>query len=101
MNTKFKEKIKKIWAWLRKTILNEDMFVAFVLAEIIFWLPCIILGILAMTITPWFWTAFTAIIIFWTAPLTPGWALQIALAIFIKKLIDRFHKKHPPTEQNT
>ena len=97
---KFKAKIKKFWAWLRKTILNKDMFIAFILAEVIFWSPCIVLGVLATTVNPWLWTAFTAIVVFWTAPLTPGWALQIALAIFIKKIMDRFYKKHPPQDQN-
>lgn len=92
--TKFKEKIKKLWAWLRKTIINKDMLWAFVIAEVIFWSPCVILAVLASTINPWFWTAFTAIVIFWSAPLTPGWALQIALAIFIKKRIDRFREKY-------
>ena len=92
--SKFKEKLTKFWAWLRKTIINKEMLLAFLIAEIIFWSPCIILAILAETINPWFWTAFTAVVIFWSAPLTPGWALQIALAIFLKKHIDRLSKKY-------
>ncbi len=92
--TKFKEKIKKFWAWLRHNVINKDMLLALIIAEIIFWSPCAILAILAGTISPWFWTGFTAIIIFWSAPFTPGWALQIALALLIKKGIDRFHQKY-------
>ena len=99
MNNKFKEKLKKLWAWLRKTIINKDMLLAFIIAEIIFWSPCAVSAILAVTVSPWFWTVFTAIVIFWTAPLTPGWALQIALAIFIKKRIDNIHKKYIRAEK--
>lgn len=94
ISNKNKEKLKHLWAWLRKNVINKDMLWAFLIAEIIFWAPCVIFVILAVTINPWFWTAFTAIVIFWTAPLTPGWALQIALALFIKKRIDRFHEKY-------
>lgn len=94
MITKTKEKIKTAWKWLRKKIINKDMLLAFIIAEVIFWSPCAISAILASTISPWFWGIFTAIIVFWSAPLTPGWALQIALAVFIKKRIDRFHKKY-------
>lgn len=97
MIDRIKEKIKKFWSWLRKTILNKDMFLAFVIAELIFWLPCIIICVLAITLNSWWWTALTAIVLFWTAPFTPGWAIQIALAVFIKKLLDRARKKNPPT----
>lgn len=94
MVTKIKEKSKKLWSWLRKTVINKDMILAFIIAEVIFWSPCAILAILASMVNPWFWTGFTAVIVFWSAPLTPGWAIQIALALFIKKQIDRFHKKY-------
>ena len=94
MIAKAKEKIKQAWAWLRKTIINKDMILAFIIAEIIFWSPCAILAILASMVNPWFWGAFTAIIVFWSAPFTPGWAIQIALTIFIKKRIDHFHEKY-------
>ena len=98
--TKIKEKLIKFWTWLRKTIINKDMLLAFIIAEIIFWSPCAILAILAVSVNPWFWTAFTAIVIFWSAPLTPGWAIQIALAIFIKKRIDIFHEKYIRVDKN-
>lgn len=98
--TTFKEKIKKAWAWLRKTVFNRDMLLAFVITEVIFWSPCAIFAILAATVNPWFWTAFTAVILFWSAPFTPGWAIQIAMAIFIKKRIDRFHEKYIRVDKN-
>lgn len=101
MTTTLKEKIKHLWAWLRKKVFNKDMLLAFIIAELIFWSPCIVLFILAITVNPWFWTGVTAIFVFWTAPLTPGWALQLAMAVFIKKMIDRFHKKHPPQGKNS
>ena len=81
-----KNKIKKLWAWLRKNALNKDMALSFVIAELIFWSPCIICGILALTVNAWWWTAFGLICAFWAGPFTPAVPLQIGLAILIKKL---------------
>lgn len=30
-------KPKQIWAWLRKNVLNKEMFVFVLIAEVIFW----------------------------------------------------------------
>lgn len=87
--TKIKEKLIKFWAWLRKTVINKDMLLAIILAELIFWLPCIIVVTLAVTVDPMWWAVFGAIVLFWCAPLTPGWAIQIGLALIIKKVITR------------
>lgn len=83
-----KNKLKKIWMWLRKTVLNKNMILAFLIAELIFWSPCIVTGVLAITVNEWWWTVFTTIIIFWCGPLTPAVPLQIGLAVFIKKIIN-------------
>ena len=93
-NKKTAEKIKQLWKWLRQNVINREMLWAFLIAEIIFWSPCAVFAILATTVNPWFWTVFTAIVIFWSAPLTPGWALQIALALFVKKRIDILKTKY-------
>ena len=87
--TKIKEKLIKFWAWLRKTVINKDMLLAIILAELIFWLPCIIVVTLAVTVDPMWWAVFGAIVLFWCAPFTPGWAIQIGLALIIKKVITR------------
>lgn len=87
--TKIKEKLIKFWAWLRKTVINKDMLLAIILAELIFWLPCIIVVTLAVTVDPMWWAVFGAIVLFWCAPFTPGWAIQIGLALIIKRVITR------------
>ena len=85
-----RNKINKIWIWLKKTVLNKDMLLAFLIAEVIFWSPCIVTGILAVSVNQWWWTVFTTIIIFWCGPFTPAIPLQIGLAMFIKKIINIF-----------
>ena len=92
-----KERIKRAWRRLRKHVINKEMLLWFVVAEIIFWLPCIVTGFLALFVNSWWWTAFGAIITFWAAPFTPAMPLQFALAVGLKKLYhkikNRRHKK--------
>ena len=88
-----KERLKKAWKWLRKNVLNKEMFIFVLIAEVIFWSPCIITGIMALLINPWYWGAFGAIIAFWAGPLTPAVPLQFGFAIALKKLWDRLRKK--------
>lgn len=80
------DKLKRMWAWLRKNVFNAEMFVFVLIAELIFWSPCIVTAILAWLINPWYWTAFSAICLFWTGPFTPAMPLQLGLAVLLKKL---------------
>ena len=89
---KLKEKIKKIWKWLRVNALNKQMIVYVLIAEVIFWSPCIVSALLALTINPWWWSVFSAICAFWAGPITPAVPLQIGLAVFIKKIVERDKK---------
>lgn len=57
-----------------------------IIAELIFWSPCIVTGFLALCVNKWWWTAFGAIVVFWSGPFTPAVPLQIALALGLKKL---------------
>lgn len=84
-----KEKLKRLWQWLRKNVLNKEMFIWVIIAELIFWTPCIVTGLLAIIIDPWWWTAFGAICAFWAGPFTPAVPLQIALALGLKKLYEK------------
>ena len=86
LSTCMKEKIKKFWQWLRKNVLNKEMLIWIIIAEVIFWSPCIVTGFLAITVSSWWWTAFGAIIVFWSGPFTPAIPLQLALAVALKKL---------------
>lgn len=88
-----KEKISKLWKWLRANVLNKDMLVYVIIAELIFWSPCIVTGILALVVNPWWWTAFSTICLFWAGPFTPAVPLQIGLALLIKKIVNLWRKK--------
>lgn len=69
------------------------MIVYVIIAELIFWSPVIVTAILALVISPWWWTVVTAIILFWTGPFTPAVPLQIALALSLKLIVTRI-KRH-------
>lgn len=95
-----KNKIKKFWQWLRKNVLNKQRFVFIVIAELIFWSPCIVTGLLALIVNPWWWTVFSAIIVFWSGPFTPAMPLQFALAVGLKKLYNFTKNKHKKVAKN-
>lgn len=90
--SKVKERTKKVWQWLRKNALNKQMIVYVLIAEAIFWSPCVVTALLALIVNPWWWTAFGAICAFWAGPFTPAVPLQIGLAVLIKKLFKRKNK---------
>ena len=87
-----KNALKRLWQWLRKNVFNKEMFVWVVIAELIFWSPCIVTGLLAVIIDHWWWTAVGAICAFWAGPFTPAVPLQIGLAIALKKLYEKIKK---------
>lgn len=89
---KIKERTKKVWRWLRANALNRQMIVYVLIAELIFWSPCIVTALLAIIVNPWYWTVFGAICAFWAGPITPAVPLQIGLAVLIKKIVERKKK---------
>ncbi len=89
---KVKERTRKVWCWLRKNALNKQMIVYVLIAEAIFWSPCVVTALLALIVNPWWWSAFGAICAFWAGPFTPAVPLQIALAVAIKKIVERKKK---------
>lgn len=70
------------------------MLLWFIVAELIFWAPCIVGTLLAIMINPWFWTVCTVYIAFWTLPLTPAIPLQLGLAYGLKKLAEACRRRH-------
>ena len=84
-----KTKIKRLWKWLRKTVLNKEMLIFFLIAELIFWSPCIVSALLALIINPWWWSIFGAVCVFWAGPFTPAVPLQIGLALLLKKIFKK------------
>ena len=101
-----RERLKKIWKlkaklsvgfasakkWLRKNVLNKEMFLWILISELIFWSPSIVLGILAITANKAFWAPFGAYIAFWAGPFTPAMPLQFGLALLLKKIFKRRNK---------
>ena len=89
-----RERLKGLWAWLRKEILNKNMllWIVIVIAEIIFWLPCIVGVILGIIVNPWYYTICGVNIAFWTGPFTPAIPLQLGLAYGLKKLASGIKK---------
>ena len=69
------------------------MLIFVIIAEAIFWSPCVVTGLLAVIIDPWWWTAFGAICAFWAGPFTPAVPLQIGLAVLLKKLYSKLKKR--------
>lgn len=88
-----KERLKRLWRWLRREVLNRQMLLWFTVAELIFWAPCIAGIILAALVDPWFWAICTAYVAFWALPLTPAIPLQIGLAIGLKKAAEVIRKR--------
>lgn len=92
-----KEKFKKLWQWLRREVLNKRMLLWLVIAEAIFWSPCIAGALLGVFFGPWYFTICAVYVAFWTAPFTPAIPLQIGLAYGLKKLAEackRRRKRH-------
>lgn len=86
--------MRRVWRWLRKNVLNKNMLFWFIIAELIFWSPCIVTGIMALY-NPYWWTVFGAICAFWAGPFTPAVALQLGLAALLKKIFSRKRKEVP------
>lgn len=95
-----RKKLKKIWKWLRKNVLNRQMILPAIIAEIIFWIPVWIPAILAVTISEWWWTVTSATIVFWAGPFTPAIPLQLALILFVKKIIDYFNRSKKQNDKS-
>ena len=93
LKRRIKNKLVTLWRWLRKNVLNKEMLLSVIIAELIFWSPVIVTGLLAIIIDPWWWTACTAIMLFWAGPFTPAVPLQIGLAVLIKKLSSLIKRK--------
>jgi hypothetical protein len=83
------ERFKKLWRWLRVNVFNRQMILYVLIAELIFWSPCIVTGILAIVVNAWWWTVFGAICTFWAGPFTPAVPLQISFAFLLKKIFER------------
>lgn len=84
--TKNVEFWKSVWEFI-KSIFKQPADVIFptIIAELVFWIPLWVPAILALTISPWWWTVCTGVIAFWAGPFTPAMLLQFGLiTIFIK-----------------
>ena len=89
-----KKLLTTIGQWIKNNITRKSYLICLLIAEVIFWLPNIVTAILAITVSKWFWTIFTAIIVFWSGPFTPAVPLQLALALVIEKIYFIIRRNH-------
>lgn len=92
-----KEKIitfwKKVWEYIKYLLKHpKDVLVPTLVAEIVFWSPVWVSAILAIIISPWWWTVVSGVIVFWAGPLTPAIALQIGLIAVFERLWNKIIK---------
>lgn len=85
--------IKNKLKWIKQTFLNKEMLVYVLIAEALFWSPCIVTAILAVTISRWWWTAFGSICAFWAGPFTPAVPLQLGLAVSLKTIHSKIKRR--------
>lgn len=61
------------------------MLLWLIIAELIFWSPCIVGAVLGATVNEWCWTICGVYVAFWAGPFTPAVPLQLGLAYGLKK----------------
>jgi hypothetical protein len=83
-----KERLKSVWDWLRKHILNKQMIVPAMIGELVFWSPLIVTGLMAIFFSPYYWTVFGVIYSVWVGIL-PAIPIQLLFIFTTKKIIDK------------
>lgn len=89
-----KKKLKIFWEktvnYIKYLFSNpKNILLPTLLAEILFWSPVWVSAILALTVSPWWWGAVTAVIAFWAGPFTPAIVLQLGLIAAFERLFNR------------
>ena len=84
----------KVWNYVKYLWHHpKTTFPAFLIAEVIFWIPVWVPALLALIVSPWWWTVATAVIMFWAGPLTPAIALQIAFIAAVERCLTKIKIK--------
>lgn len=100
MKEKIKKFFQKFWNYLKYLWHNpRTTLPAVIIAELIFWLPVWLPALLAITISPWWWSIAIGFIAFWAGPITPAIALQIAFIAAIERLLTK-NKKSKGDQEN-
>ena len=77
---------KKFWDFLKHNWQYQ------LIASAIFWSPPVVIAILAIIISPWFWTLFGTLVTIWT--IMPAIPIQIAMAIGIKMFWEKVIRRN-------
>lgn len=86
--------LKKIWKKITELFKNPiDLLIPFLFAEIVFWIPVWLPALLGVLISPWWFSAATAVILFWAGPFTPALLLQIIFIGFCTRVWKKIRKK--------
>lgn len=92
---------KNIWNYIVYIAKHPQQLIVPVLcAEIIFWIPIWVPALLAITVSPWWWTVVAAVNAFWWAPCTPATLLQIGLITLFERIWNRILKKIKEKKKN-
>lgn len=65
MLNRLKQWLKKTWKWLRTNLFTKQMILPTVIGELVFWSPLIVIGLLALIISPTYWAVFGAVYFVW------------------------------------
>lgn len=91
---KFKQFWKKVWDYIKYLWQHpKTTLPAFLIAEIIFWIPVWVPALLGILISSWWFSVATAVIIFWAGPITPAIGLQIAFIALVERTIVKIKEK--------
>ncbi|MBQ8393953.1 MAG: hypothetical protein IJX49_00080 [Clostridia bacterium] len=92
---KFWKKTKEFLLWLFRQLKDPTNIILFVIVLTVIYAPTWLCGLLG-------WIFQNGVLIsiasgyaaFWLAPFTPFWGFAIALTLGLRKIIDKFFKKH-------
>ena len=96
---KFKAFWKRVWDYVVYLWKHpRTTLPAFLIAEIIFWIPFWVPALLALIVNPWWWTVVGAVTAFWAGPFTPAIALQVGFIAALERLFVKLKKKKETKE---
>lgn len=89
-----KKTFQKIFNYIKYVFTHpRDVLFPFILAEMIFWSPVWVSALLAIIISPWWWTVAGGAIAFWAGPFTPAIPLQIGLIALFERCWNKIRKR--------
>lgn len=89
--------MRKFWKYVKQNLLTREMILPLILGEATFWSPFVVLGLLALLVSPYYWTVFGMVYSIWVFAL-PAIPIQLSLIFLYKKLIFLIKRKENNNE---